>query len=168
MKLNLLRLTVILLMLTGMGTSCQEKQEEEKPVEEVEETETLATDFPLEGSYFLKLEKSSNLSGTVKLYVIRSLDEFIQIFEKNPPAHIDFNRNSLLAAWGETPSGSVAISKTFNLTEDNQSVFDIVVTSGNTADIGSWRISVLTPRLNADDEVHANITYQSGYVPSTR
>ena len=178
----------IILLLMAVVTACSnfiienstQEKEQDEPITEItetseatettESTETAETtepaegenitDFPLDWRYYIVKTADS-------LYVIRNLDEFVQIFEKEPPTEIDFSRNSLLVAYGRTPSVGVSVKRTL-IFEENRYVFNIDVTCGSLDLIGSWFASVLTPLLSANDEVSVNITYGHGVVPGVK
>ena len=175
--------------------SAQEKEKDEQiteitetseTIETTESTETAETTEPVEGenittflldrSYYVKtIDNSPYLPGEVyilkmdTLYMIRTVDEFVHIFEKDPPAEIDFSQNSLLAVKAYSPNGGGGkITKSLILTEENRYVLNIVVPQGPLCAYDIWHVFVLTPPLCADDEVELNITRPSGLVDPVR
>ena len=135
---------VILLLMTGFLFACSKQKEEEE--EELE-------DFELDVSYFSHLERN-------KLYIIRSYEEFVELFGSNVPPEeeleICFHHcKSLLVVRGQ--SGYLVTGKSFNQIDENKYEFNITLKQISAT--SEWEVAVVVHKLYEEDEVRLNIVY---------
>ena len=152
MKINLIKFTIVFLVVAVSFYSCQNKENND-PVD------IPFTEYSLAGTSC----QWTNLNYDDKVIVISSSEElgrYLTSAESGFPA-IDFSKHSLLLASGTTTNAISDISKSLQQLAAKY-VLDAEITLNSIPVAQQWVIALVISKLNERSNIELNVTYEEG------